>query len=93
MIGENPYYHRGPIRDARHFYGRARETALALQMVKNRQSVSVIGPRRIGKTSLLFHLADPTIRFESGLCSRHFDSLECVWYAWRPREKKKASRL
>jgi class 3 adenylate cyclase len=48
VLKENPYYHRGPIRDARYFYGRARETALALQMVKNRQSVSVVGPRRIG---------------------------------------------
>lgn len=67
VVGENPYYHRGPIREARHFFDRARETALALQMVRNRQSVSVIGPRRIGKTSLLFHLADSTVRSESDL--------------------------
>jgi class 3 adenylate cyclase len=62
VIGKNPYYHRGPIRDASHFHDRARETALTLQMVKNKQSVSVTGPRRIGKTSFLFHLAGPTVR-------------------------------
>jgi len=67
VIGENPYFHRGPIRDAEYFYDRTRETALTLQMVKNRQSVSVVGPRRIGKTSFLFHLADPAVRAEHGL--------------------------
>ncbi len=67
MIAENPYFHRGPIKEAKHFYNRTRETALALQMVKKGQSVSVFGPRRIGKTSLLFHLADPAIRAENGL--------------------------
>lgn len=67
MIEENPYYHRGPIKETRYFYGRARETTLALQMVRNRQSVSVLGSRRIGKTSLLFHLADSTVRAEHGL--------------------------
>ena len=69
MIGENPYYHRGPIKEARFFYDRARETALALQMVKGGQSVSVIGPRRIGKTSFLFHLSDSTVRVENGFAS------------------------
>jgi len=67
MIGEKSNYHRGPIKEAEYFYGRARETALTLQMVKNGQSVSVIGPRRIGKKSLLFHLSDPTVRARSGL--------------------------
>jgi len=33
-------------------------------MTRNGQSVSVIGPRRIGKTSFLFHLSDPTVRAE-----------------------------
>ncbi len=66
MIGENPYYHRGPIKEQRYFYGRTRETALALQMVRKGQSVSVTGPRRIGKTSLLFHLCDSSVRGENG---------------------------
>lgn len=67
MIGENPYYYRGPIRQITHFFGREHETALTLQMIKNGQSVSVIGPRRIGKTSLLFHLSDPAVRIAYGL--------------------------
>jgi len=67
VTGENPYFHRGPIKELRYFYGRARETARTLQMVGNGQSVSVIGPRRIGKTSLLLHLADSTVQAEHGL--------------------------
>jgi len=66
MVAENPYYHRGPIKAAKHFYGRTRETSRALQMVTNGQSVSVVGPRRIGKTSLLFHLSDSAVRAEHG---------------------------
>jgi class 3 adenylate cyclase len=67
VIGENPYFLRGPIKEAKYFYGRAKETARALQMVRNGQSISVIGPRRIGKTSLLLHLADSAVQAEHGL--------------------------
>jgi class 3 adenylate cyclase len=66
VIGENPYYHRGPIKESRYFFNRTRETVRSLQMVRKGQSVSVTGPRRIGKTSLLFHLSDPTVRSENG---------------------------
>jgi class 3 adenylate cyclase len=66
VIGENPYYHRGPIKDIGYFFDRVRETTLSLQMVKKGQSVSVIGPRRIGKTSLLFHLSDSSVRGGNG---------------------------
>jgi class 3 adenylate cyclase len=67
VTGENPYYHRGPIRQSKYFCDRVRETALALQMIKNGQCVSVIGPRRIGKTSFLFHLLDSAVKAENGL--------------------------
>ncbi|MFZ5915482.1 MAG: CHAT domain-containing protein [Chloroflexota bacterium] len=55
---ENPYFHRGPIKDRRYFYGRATETRRALYMLRHGQSVSIVGSRRIGKTSFLFHLCD-----------------------------------
>jgi class 3 adenylate cyclase len=69
MLKENPYCHRGPIKEARHFHNRVRETSRALQMIKNGQSVSVIGPRRIGKTSFLFYLSNSTLRGGNGLAS------------------------
>ena len=51
---ENPFFHRGPIRDRRYFFGRESETRRALQMLRQDQCVSIVGPRRIGKTSYLF---------------------------------------
>ncbi len=61
---DNPFFHRSPIRDSRYFFGRARETRQALDMLRNGQCISIVGPRRIGKTSLLFHLCDPDVRKE-----------------------------
>ena len=67
MALTNPFFHRGPIRDPAYFFGRERETSQILSLLGNRQSVSLVGQRRIGKTSLLFHLADPQVFTQHGL--------------------------
>lgn len=59
MPPPNPFFHRGAIRQARNFFNREAETAQALTLLGNLQSVAVVGQRRIGKTSLLYHLARP----------------------------------
>jgi len=64
---ENPFFHRGPIRDPEYFYNREKETKRALQMLGKRQSVSVTGPRKIGKTSLLFYISQPKVMQQHGL--------------------------
>jgi serine/threonine protein kinase/AAA+ ATPase superfamily predicted ATPase len=56
QIRDNPYYHRRPIEEERHFYGRTREIEQAVRSIQHRELVSLVGPRRIGKTSLLFRL-------------------------------------
>ena len=61
-MAENPYFHRAPIRDSRFFFGRTAETQRILSYVSRKQSVSVVGPRRIGKTSLLIHLSHPEVK-------------------------------
>jgi hypothetical protein len=58
---ENPFCYRGGIQDPRYFCGRVEETRQALQMLRNGQCVSIVGPRSIGKTSLLFHLLNPDV--------------------------------
>jgi hypothetical protein len=58
MDSTNPFYHRQPIGDPRYFYGRQREVRQLFDLVRQGQSVSLTGPRRIGKTSLLLHLSD-----------------------------------
>lgn len=67
MAVENPYFHRGPIRNPQHFFGRAQEVTNTLSLVKNNQSVSIVGPRRIGKTSFLLHISHPEVMARSGL--------------------------
>jgi DNA-binding winged helix-turn-helix (wHTH) protein len=67
LLGENPFFNRGAIKDPEYFYDRQRETRRALRMLGKRQCVSVVGPRKIGKTSLLFHLCRPEVMREHGL--------------------------
>lgn len=64
---ENPFYNRGIIRKVKDFYGRGNEIREIYQMLRNNQSCSLIGPRRIGRSSLLVHLARPTTLRKYGL--------------------------
>jgi tRNA A-37 threonylcarbamoyl transferase component Bud32 len=54
----NPYLNRLMIRDPAQFYGRQRELAFILNRIgaERPQSVSLVGERRMGKSSTLFHL-------------------------------------
>jgi hypothetical protein len=63
----NPFFYRGPIRQASHFIDREEETARLLALLRNLQNVAILGQRRIGKTSLLFHIAQPEIYTTAGL--------------------------
>ena len=58
----NPFYHRQGIVDARHFYGRGALVRSLFEMIDSGQSCAVVGERRIGKSSLLAHLADSRIQ-------------------------------
>lgn len=56
----NPYHQRGMIREPDdRFFGRTRELREAFSLLKTMQSVSVVGERRIGKSSFLRRLASP----------------------------------
>lgn len=67
MTIDNPFFHRGAIRRLEDFVGREPEVSQILGLLRNGQSVSLIGPRRIGKSSLLLHLCHPTVRAGFGL--------------------------
>jgi hypothetical protein len=62
MITDNPFFHRGAIRRAEEFHGREAESTQIMGLLRNGQSVSIIGARRIGKSSLLLHLCRPQVR-------------------------------
>ncbi|MBN1668923.1 MAG: protein kinase [Anaerolineales bacterium] len=56
---DNPYISRGPVRNPEMFFGREHELNEMAAFLRGNQSVSIVGPRKIGKTSLLFHLMRP----------------------------------
>jgi hypothetical protein len=65
----NPFTFGNPIRDPQRFYGRSQE----IRQIVNRllssahESTSIVGERRIGKTSLLNYLSDPRAAESLGL--------------------------
>ncbi|MBN1437853.1 MAG: protein kinase [Anaerolineales bacterium] len=74
----NPFTFGNPIREPERFYGRKAE----LRQIVNRllssahESTSIVGERRIGKTSLLTHLSNPQVAAGLGLTPDKF----CVVY-------------
>ena len=89
MGADNPFFHRGAIRRVEEFVGREAEIAQTLDLLRNGQSVSLIGPRRIGKSSLLLHLGQPTVRAAHRLDPPHslFVMLDCQELAGSPPEE------
>ncbi len=67
---QNPYLDRVAIRDIHRFFGRRREVTRIFSRIgaARPQSVSVVGERRIGKSSLLNHIASPEVQ------ARHLDA-------------------
>lgn len=67
----NPFTNRGVITNTDEFFGREQEIGEIVSRLCAMQSSSVVGERRIGKSSLLYHLAqtgwlridDPAYRF------------------------------
>jgi len=66
-MGLNPFFHRGPVHDPASFFGRREEIAYLFSLLCQGQSVSISGQRRFGKTSLLYHLANPETNRQFGL--------------------------
>jgi tRNA A-37 threonylcarbamoyl transferase component Bud32 len=64
---KNPYIFRGPVHDPAMFIGRKHELNEIAAFLRGNQSVSIVGPRKIGKTSLLFHLMRPSSWPELGI--------------------------
>jgi hypothetical protein len=74
----NPYVSRGPVHNAQMFFGRIHELQEIAAFLQGNQSVSIVGPRKIGKTSLLFHLMRPATWPALGLTADYlFVYLDC----------------
>ncbi len=89
MALDNPFFHRGAIRRAQEFHGRQSEINQILGLLRNGQSVSLIGPRRIGKSSVLLHVARPQVRAALQLDPPQtlFAVLDCQEFGGSPPEE------
>jgi DNA-binding winged helix-turn-helix (wHTH) protein len=89
MLSDNPFFHRGAIRRAEEFHGRTVEINQILGLLRNGQSVSIIGARRIGKSSLLLHLSRPPVREPFNLAPPKalFVSVDCQELGGSPPEE------
>jgi len=58
----NPFCNRGVITDPDDFFGREDQIAEIITRLATLQSTSVVGERRIGKSSLLYHLCQTGVR-------------------------------
>lgn len=58
----NPFCNRGVITDPEDFFGREAQIAEVITRLVTMQSTSVVGERRIGKSSLLYHLCQTGVR-------------------------------
>jgi hypothetical protein len=63
----NPFYYGSTLKESRLFVGRKREVAEICEAIAASASVSVVGERKVGKSSLLLYLADPSVERKNGL--------------------------
>lgn len=74
MMSQNPFTFGNPIKDPASFIGREAD----IRQITNRllssahESTSIIGERRIGKTSLLYYLSHPEVSARLGLSHEKF---------------------
>lgn len=63
----NPFVFGDPVRQSQAFVGRRREVMEIFRTIEKAGNISIVGERRIGKTSLLRYIADPEIKRKNGL--------------------------
>jgi hypothetical protein len=70
----NPFTFGNPIKEPERFYGRSAEIRQIINRLLSsaHESTSIVGERRIGKTSLLYHLSHPDVSARLGLTPDKF---------------------
>lgn len=63
---QNPYTYRNVVREPHLFFGQTDTLNRLFALLANGQSVSMIGDRRIGKSSLLFCAGQPAVQARIG---------------------------
>lgn len=63
----NPFFFGRAIRDPAMFVGRSQEVQEVFQCILSGADCAIVGERRVGKSSLLRYIADPTVTGKNGL--------------------------
>ncbi len=65
----NPFTFGNPIKEPERFFGRSAEIRQIINRLLSsaHESTSIVGERRIGKTSLLYHFSNPQVALSLGL--------------------------
>ena len=73
-MSSNPFTFGNPIRDPARFIGREQEIRQITSRLLSSavESTSIVGERRIGKTSLLLHLSNPEVATKLGLIPERY---------------------
>lgn len=89
LMQRNPYLNRVAIKDPRQFFGRSREVSKIFSRLgaSRPQSISVVGERRIGKSSLLYFIDHPEVR------ARFLDRSETYAFAFIDLQQKRRLTL
>jgi hypothetical protein len=58
----NPYFNRSTIHNREMFFGRADLLRCVYETLAHRRSLSIVGPRSIGKSSFLWHASQPEVQ-------------------------------
>lgn len=90
----NPFIVGVPIRDPSLFFDREEELTRALMLIEGEQHLSIVGPRRIGKTSLLLTIQQRLQDHEEYVClTMHMQVLrsEQEFYLWLEKELERAT--
>ncbi len=72
MAFDNPYQYLKPIHEPGCFYGRPAAVNNTLNLLSHLQSLSLIGPPSIGKTSMLHYIAHPDVLRKFDLDSNQY---------------------
>ncbi len=69
---DNPFFNRQRITDPAYYWGRAQAIETLYSAILTRQCRSIVGERKLGKSSLLTHLACPASLREHGFDPEQF---------------------
>jgi hypothetical protein len=73
MVIENPYITGGMVKDPKMFFGRERELGRIRDRLRKGDCTSVVGLRRMGKSSLLYQLAHRSDQLPDGVVAVYLD--------------------